>query len=81
MSRVSYAIFLIHLANFPSDAADVDWLPAVSDRGWVGLTKDEVIGCRPNEVEAIANAGARVFILASGNLTRKQMANLFVVVT
>lgn len=67
-----------HLDHFPPETADVDWLPVVSERGWVVLTKDEAIGRRPNEVAAIANAGARVFILASGNLTREQMANVFV---
>jgi hypothetical protein len=32
----------------------------------------------PQEVRAIARAGARVFILVSGNLTRQQIAALFV---
>jgi predicted nuclease of predicted toxin-antitoxin system len=78
--RAAGATVETHLDHFPSEAADVDWLPAVSERGWIVLTKDEAIGRRPNEVAAIANAGARVFILASGNLTREQMANLFVAV-
>jgi hypothetical protein len=76
--RAAGATVETHLDHFPPETADVDWLPAVSDRGWVVLTKDEAIGRRPNEVVAIANADARVFILASGNLTREQMANLFV---
>jgi predicted nuclease of predicted toxin-antitoxin system len=52
----------------------------VSDSGWVVLTKDKAIGRRPNEVAAIARARAKVFSLASGNLTNKQMSDLLVAV-
>ncbi|MBE9136858.1 hypothetical protein IQ254_06510 [Nodosilinea sp. LEGE 07088] len=76
--RLAGATVETHLDHFPPETADVDWLPAVSERGWIVLTKDEAIGRRPNEVAAIARSGARVFILASGNLTREQMANVFV---
>jgi predicted nuclease of predicted toxin-antitoxin system len=69
-----------HLDHFPPDTDDVDWLPSVSDRGWIVLTKDKAIGRRPNEVEAIARASAKVFSLASGNLTNKQMSDLLVAV-
>jgi len=67
-----------HGSHFAQDAKDQEWIPAVSDRGWVTLTKDEAIGTNPQELKAIARAGARVFILVSGNLTRQQMADLFV---
>ena len=67
-----------HRNHFVPETADVEWLLAVTERGWVVLTKDENIGREPLEVEAIARAGARVFILVSGNLTRQQMADLFV---
>lgn len=69
-----------HLDHFPPETDDVDWLPVVSDRGWVVLTKDKAIGRRPNEVEAIARANAKVFSLVSGNLTTQQMTDLFVAV-
>lgn len=67
-----------HFDHFPPDTRDVDWLSVVSDRNWVVLTKDEAIGRRPNEIAAIAQAGARVFILVSGNLTSQQMSDLLV---
>ena len=76
--RAAGATVEIHADHFSPEAPDVDWLPNVSERNWVVLTKDAKIGSRPLEVEAIARAGARVFILVSGNLTRQQMANLFV---
>lgn len=69
-----------HLDHFPPETDDVDWLPVVSDRGWVVLTKDQAIGRRLNEVEAIARANAKVFSLVSGNLTTQQMTDLFVAV-
>ena len=67
-----------HRNHFVPETPDVEWLLAVTERGWVVLTKNENIGHEPLEVEAIARAGARVFILVSGNLTRQQMADLFV---
>jgi predicted nuclease of predicted toxin-antitoxin system len=67
-----------HSDHFAPEAPDVEWLPVVTEQDWVVLTKDENIGREPREVEAIARAGARVFILVSGNLTRQQMADLFV---
>lgn len=76
--RAAGAKVEVHDSHFPSDTFDIDWLPAVSGYGWVVLTKDENIGRDPLEVKAIARAGAKVFILVSGNLTRQQMANLFV---
>ncbi|TVQ06020.1 MAG: hypothetical protein EA368_18070 [Leptolyngbya sp. DLM2.Bin27] len=35
--RATGATVETHLDHFPPEAADVDWLPAVSDRGWVVL--------------------------------------------
>lgn len=64
--------------HFPRETTDVEWLQEVSQRGWVVLTKDKKIESRPLEVEAIAHAGAKVFILVSGNLTSQQMAKIFV---
>lgn len=68
----------IHSDHFAPESPDVEWLPSASTRGWVVLTKDEKIGRDPLEIKAIARADAKVFILVSGNLTRQQMAALFV---
>lgn len=68
----------VHTSHFAPDALDEDWLPVVSEWGWVVLTKDKNIGREPLEVEAIARSSGRVFILVSGKLTRQQMADLFV---
>ncbi|QFZ91274.2 hypothetical protein [Synechococcus elongatus] len=64
--------------HFSPEAKDHEWLPVVGDRGWVVLTKDGAIGINALESRAIAHAGAKVFILVSGNLNRQQMADLFI---
>lgn len=67
-----------HGEHFDQNAPDTEWLPIVGDRGWVVLTKDQAIGSNALELKAIARANVKVFSLASGNLTRQQMADLFV---
>lgn len=76
--RAAGATVEIHLDHFVPDVPDVEWLPVVSQRGWIVLTKDSRIGRNPLELLAIAQANAKVFILVSGNLTRQQMADVFV---
>jgi predicted nuclease of predicted toxin-antitoxin system len=68
----------IHCDHFAPEAADVDWLPVVAQKGWVVLTKDVNIGRRYLEVLAIAQHGAKVFVLNSGNLTSNEMVDIFV---
>jgi predicted nuclease of predicted toxin-antitoxin system len=76
--RQAGAVVETHLDHFPQEAPDIEWLREVGLRGWVVLTKDVKISSRPWEVEAIARAGVRVFILVAGNLTSRQMASLLV---
>jgi predicted nuclease of predicted toxin-antitoxin system len=68
----------IHLDHFLPEAPDTEWLPVVSERGWVVLTKDVAIGKNPLEVLAIAQANAKVFILTSGNLKLDDMVSILV---
>jgi predicted nuclease of predicted toxin-antitoxin system len=67
-----------HGDHFAQNTPDTEWLPVVGDRGWVVLTKDTMLGRNENELRAIARANVKVFALVSGNLTRQQMAELFV---
>ena len=67
-----------HNDHFAPDSPDTEWLPIVSQRGWIVLTKDENIGRNILEVQAIADNKARVFILISGNLSTQGMINIFV---
>jgi predicted nuclease of predicted toxin-antitoxin system len=67
-----------HNQHFQPDSPDTEWLPIVSQKGWIVLTKDENIGRNPLEVKAMAMANAKVFALVSGNLNSQQMRNIFV---
>jgi hypothetical protein len=76
--REAGAIVEVLEPYFSPDCPDVVWLPEVSQRGWVILTKDDKIGRNPLEQLAIAQSDARVFILAEGTLTGREMATQFV---
>ena len=67
----------IHDDHFSEDAQDVDWLPEIGKRGWVVLTKDARISKNCLERMAVTSAGISMFILASQNLSGKQMADIF----
>lgn len=67
-----------HISHFPIDALDIEWLPEVSQRGWVVITKDLGLNSNFLELKAIASANARVFILSSGNFTGEEMAVILV---
>jgi hypothetical protein len=61
------------------DALDDDvWIPGATQRGWVLLTKDKAIRRKYNEHEAVRRSRARMFCIASGNLTGPQIAQRFV---
>lgn len=63
--------------HFSVDAQDVEWLPVVSQRDWIILTKDKNIGKRMIELEAVANSNARLFTLVSGNMSSAETAQVF----
>ena len=67
----------IHDDHFAQNVQDVDWLPEIGKRGWVVLTKDARISKNYLERMAVTKAGVSMFILASQNLSGKQMADIF----
>lgn len=68
----------IHDDHFPPNAKDTDWLPAVGNRGWVVLTKDDRIRYRAHEKDALLKSGVRAFVLTNRNLSGDEMAQIFV---
>lgn len=52
---------------------DVDWIGDASQRGEVLIAKDRAMAKRPLEAEAIFYNDARVFVLASAQVTGSQM--------
>lgn len=67
----------LHKNHFPSNSPDIEWLPIVSKKGWVILTKDTNIGRNILEIEAMAYFKARVFTLVSANLNNAKMIDIF----
>ncbi|MGB3299819.1 MAG: hypothetical protein WBA76_16250 [Phormidesmis sp.] len=68
----------LYLDNFKPAVPDVEWLPVVSEAGWIVLTKDEMIGRRVAEQAVIAQCYARVFVMASTGLNTQAVAEGFI---
>ncbi len=54
--------------------ADAEWIPEITERGWVILTKDSQIQRNPIEREILKRAGARYVCLAVASLSGKNEA-------
>jgi len=68
----------LHRDNFTDDEMDEVWLPAVTRRNWIVLTKDKRIRRHPMEKQALLASGARTFVLTSGNMRGQEMAEVLV---
>ncbi|MEO8528529.1 MAG: hypothetical protein ABI435_05580 [Pseudolysinimonas sp.] len=60
-----------------SKLADIDWIRDAAGEGEVLLTGDKAIAKRPLEVRAVVAASARMFALASNQLTGGEKAQRF----
>ena len=63
----------MHRDHFRDDAEDIEWLPVISRRGWVILSKDQYNWL---ERQAIKNARGRAFLLVRRELTGKEQAEI-----
>jgi len=68
----------LHDDHFPQTELDKNWIPNVTSRGWVILTKDKNIRRPAGEREDVLLAGAKVFTLTSGNMRGAEMAAVFI---
>ena len=54
----------------------------MATRGWqkerVGLMRDQRIGKRPLELQALLNSGVKAFVLVTGELKNKENARIFI---
>jgi hypothetical protein len=66
--REAGATVELHDDHFPQTELDKNWIPNVTARGWVILTKDKNIRRPSGEREDVLLAGAKVFTLTSGNM-------------
>jgi predicted nuclease of predicted toxin-antitoxin system len=72
------ATVVLHDDEFEQTTPDADWIPEVTARGWVILTKDKNIRRAGGEREDVLKAGARVFTLTSGRMSGQQMSEVFI---
>jgi len=68
----------LHDDHFAQTELDRNWIPIVTGRGWVILTKDKNIRRPSGEREDVLLAGAKVFTLTSGNMNAANMAAIFI---
>jgi hypothetical protein len=54
------------------------WLRDAGTKGWIVLTKDDAIRRRPTELEALIEAGVRVFCLTNAQLRGAEQTARFV---
>ncbi len=65
----------VHDDHFPQDAPDELWLPEITRRGWVALTRDNAIRKRRLQRHMAAYCGARLFVITGGEMTGADIAD------
>jgi hypothetical protein len=64
----------VHDNRFAQDAPDEEWLPVVSEAGWLVVTKDSAIARNHLQRMMVAKHGARLFVFASAGVRGPEMA-------
>jgi hypothetical protein len=67
-----------HFKWFRPDTADAAWLPEVGKKNWKVLMRDQRIGTRRLELDALLDGGVQAFVLVSGNLKNADNAAIIV---
>jgi hypothetical protein len=67
-----------HQARFRHNTPDIEWLKVVGEKKWVVLMRDQNIGRRPLELEALLQARAKAFVLVEGQLPDRENAKVLV---
>ena len=67
-----------HQARFRHNTPDIEWLAVVGEKKWVVLMRDQNIGRRPLELEALLRAGVKSFVLVEGQLPDRENAKILV---
>ena len=68
----------VHLEHFKGDAQDTEWIPAIAQRDWVLITKDQHIRRNPLERAAYESARLRGFVVTGKGLSGKELGELLV---
>jgi hypothetical protein len=65
-----------HQARFRHNTPDTEWLAVVGEKKWIVLMRDQNIGRRPLELEALLQASVRSFVLVEGQLPDRENAKI-----
>lgn len=76
--RAAGAKVEVHLDHFAGDMPDVDWIPAVANRGWVLITKDQNIRRNPLEVASYRASRLRGFVATGKDMNAQELGELLV---
>lgn len=66
-----------HGDHFAHDTPDEQWIAEVAKRGWIAISHDKAISRRPNEREAVLDAGLALLIVVGG-APHAELADSFV---
>lgn len=67
----------VHQDHFPAGSKDQEWLPAIGEKNWIVLTKDQKIRYRAPELAAVQSSGVRLFTLTAKDVQGEEMASIF----
>lgn len=65
-----------HGERFAPHTPDSEWLTVAGQEHWIVLTRDKNIRRKPDEIEALRQGNVIAFVLASGNATAADTAEL-----
>ena len=70
------AHYIAHYQRFAPAAPDEEWLEVAGRERWVVLTRDQHIRRRPSDLDAFQTHKVIVFVLAAGNASATDTAEL-----
>ena len=68
----------IHDDHLPRNAPDEDWIKLVSDKNWIGVTKDKRIRFRSAEINSVKSFKARLLVIRAKNARAIENADILI---
>lgn len=75
--RAAGLVVHMHDEHFAQDADDEEWAPFVTERGWIGLSRDRRIRSTVVEYDAVMFAGGRLLVMTGGSMKTDLLAMNF----
>lgn len=67
-----------HHVRFRHNTEDEKWLEVVGEKKWIVFTRDQMIGKRKLQLDALLYAGVKAFVLVTEDLTDTQNAEVII---